>query len=423
MKREKKMPGILALLITLLLTGSAVMIYFIPDMNPFFLAFYGVLYLVLFIFRKKFPAAMISYCRIMLGLLFIYSGFTKGVDPLGTMYKVEDYYIAYGSDWALPLAIYQAFIMNAIEFILGISLILKLKPKLVTILTALMMGVFTFTTYMDAMYNVVPDCGCFGEALIISNWQTFYKNLTIDAFILVLLFSMRKSKPFFFPRVEWNMILVGALLFFGFEFYNFYNLPVIDFRAYKVGNRLVPENPEPVEYFLSYKNIETGEVKEYRSEELPWDDEEWMNNWEFDSQRVYDPNVGKGADLSFEDLEGNDVTASYIENPDPQFMLVSWTLEQFDEKHMDEILAFADSCHVDGAGFIMITASDEEEITAFRERTGFQDDVFRADDIELKTVVRANPGLVLLQDATVLGKWHGRKFPAYRDAKELYMSN
>ncbi len=423
MKRGKKMQTIVALLITLLLTGSAVMIYFIPDVNPYFLASYGVIYLLLIIYRKRLPAGMVNYCRILLGLLFIYSGFTKGVDPLGTMYKVEDYYIAYGFDWALPLAIYQSFIMNAVEFILGVSLLLKLKPKLVTILTALMMAAFTFMTYMDAMYTKVPDCGCFGEALIITNWQTFYKNLTIDGFVLVLLFSLRKSKPFFFPQVEWNMIFITALLFVGFELYNYSYLPVIDFRAYAVGNRLVPEDPEPVEYYLTYKNTETDSVQEYRSENLPWNDEEWMSKWEFVAQRVHDPNIGKGADLSFEDSDGFNVTSGYIENPDPQFMLVSWTLKEFNKKHIEKILQFADSCHSDGAGFILLTASDDEEIAAFRAETGFQDEIFRADDIELKTVVRANPGLVLLQDATVLGKWHWRKFPEYSKAKELFLNN
>jgi len=422
MKREKRMPGILALFITLLLTGSAVMVYFLPKLNIFFLVGYGLLYVLLFIYRKRFPAAMINYCRTLLGLLFIYSGFTKGVDPLGTMYKVEDYYIAYGSDWAMPMAIYQSFLLNAVEFLLGVGLLFKLKPKLVTILTALMMGVFTFTTYMDAMYNVVPDCGCFGEALILSNWQTFYKNLTIDAFVLVLLFSMRKSKPFFFPKVEWNMLIVAAVIFLGFEFYNYYNLPVVDFRDWKVGRRMVPENPQPVEYYLVYRNDSTGVEKEYRSEDLPWDDQQWMNSWEFVRQRVYDPNKGQLHDLSFEDSNGNDVTSGYVESPDPQFVMVSWTLSEFNQKAMDDILKLAEECNTYGCGFILLTSSDEDEIAAFREETGFQEEIFRADDIALKTVVRANPGLILLQDAVVLGKWHWRKIPSFEEAKTLFLN-
>jgi uncharacterized membrane protein YphA (DoxX/SURF4 family) len=422
MKREKRMPAILALLFTLFLTGSAVLIYYLPERNNYFLIFYGALYIMLFAFRKRFPAAMVNYCRTLLGLLFIYSGFVKGVDPLGTMYKVEDYYIAYGSIWAMPLAIYQSFAMNAVEFVLGVALLLKLKPKLITILTTLMMAVFTFTTYMDAMYNIVPDCGCFGESLILSNWQTFYKNLTINGFLLVLLFSMKRTSPFFFPKVEWNMMLVSALLFLGFEYYNYSYLPVVDFRAYKVGNRLIPENPEPVEYFLSYRNTQHDSVAEYRAEELPWDDEEWMSKWEFVSQRVYDPNKGKGADLAFEDLEGNDVTAGYIENPDPQFFLISWTLAEFNEKKLDDIMQFVDSCNVHGVGFVLVTASDADSIEAFREKSGFNEEVLRADDIELKTVIRSNPGLVLLQDATVIEKWHWRNFPQYSKAKKLFIN-
>jgi hypothetical protein len=163
-------------------------------------------------------------------------------------------------------------------------------------------------------------------------------------------------------------------------------------------------------------------VAEYRAEELPWDDEEWMSKWEFVSQRVYDPNKGKGADLAFEDLEGNDVTAGYIENPDPQFFLISWTLAEFNEKKLDDIMQFVDSCNVHGVGFVLVTASDADSIEAFREKSGFNEEVLRADDIELKTVIRSNPGLVLLQDATVIEKWHWRNFPQYSKAKKLFIN-
>ncbi|PIE87705.1 MAG: hypothetical protein CSA04_05625 [Bacteroidetes bacterium] len=419
MKREKKMPALLAGLMMLLLTGSAVAIYFVPGMNVFFLAFYGVLYLLLFVLGRRIPPAMIAYSRILLGLLFIYSGFVKGVDPLGTMYRVEDYYIAYGfGESVMPFAIYQSFLMNALEFVLGISLLFKLKPKLVTVLTALMMLVFTFATYMDAMYNTVPDCGCFGEALIISNWQTFYKNLTIDAFILVLLFGMRKSKPFFFPRVEWNMMVISALLFLGFEYYNYHYLPVIDFRDYKVGNRLLPENPQPVSYYLVYQNKETGEKKEYLSKDLPWDDEQWMSQWAFVEQRVDDPNPPMG--LAFEDASGNEVTDAYIASPDPLFLLISWDLEKFKTKSMEQVLQFAHSCQQEGVSFVLLTGSDEAEIASFKAKTGLDVEVFRADDIELKTVVRSNPGLVLLRDSQVLGKWPWSRLPSFHQAKTLY---
>ncbi|NCD41931.1 MAG: DoxX family protein [Bacteroidia bacterium] len=423
MMREKSMPGLLAFFLTLLLTGSAVLIYFIPQQRIGLLLFYGLLFLLLFVFRKRFPPAMIGWCRTLLGLLFIFSGLTKGVDPLGTMYKVEDYYVAYGMDWAMPLAIYQSFLMNAFEFLLGVGLLFKIMPKTISILTALMMGFFTYTTYMDAMYNLVPDCGCFGEALILSNWQTFYKNLTILGFVLVLLFSLRKSKSFFFRNVEWNILLVAGVLFFGFQLYNYRHLPVVDFRTWKTGNLMVPEQLEPITYYLTYENVETGAITELKSDDLPWQDSVWMNTWQFVSQRIVDPNLGLVHDLAFEDSEGNNITSEYIESPDPQFILVSWTLSEFNRNKIDRILQFVAQCYADGHGFILLTSSDEHEIEKFLLETGLTIEVYRADDIALKTMIRANPGLLLLQNGYVLGKWHWRDFPTYQKAEKLFQSN
>lgn len=420
MRHQKDMPALPALLLTILLTASAILIPFIQEMNVFFLIFYAVVLILLTKYRKGFPATMITYCRIILGLLFIFSGLSKGVDPLGTTYKIEDYYVAYGMDWAMPLALLQSFGMNAFEFVLGVGLLFKIKPKLITILTTLMMAVFTFTTYMDAMYNIVPDCGCFGEAITISNWQTFYKNLTIMLFLFVLLVSLRKTKSFFFPTVEWRVLLIAVVLFGGFEYYNYSHLPMVDFRDWKVGNKMVPDQQKPIDYYVTYKNLTTLEEKEFLTENLPWNDSIWMSEWTFVSQRIYDPNAGLSHDLSFEDEAGNNVTSAYIENPDPQFILVSWTLEKFNKKKLQEIKQFYAQCEELNISFIILTSSDIDEIAEFVKETGLESEIFRADDIALKTMVRANPGLLLLKNSVVLDKWHYRDIPKFERVKMKY---
>ncbi len=220
-------------------------------------------------FSKRFTLPQITISRILLGLLFIYSGFVKGVDPVGTEYRIVDYFIAFGTEWAIPLALPISIIMNTVEFVLGILLLLNIYIKITSWLVMLMMAFFTMITLNDAMYSPVPDCGCFGDALVISNWQTFYKNLVIDALLLIVFLSHNRVNRWFKLKIEWAILLVSIIGFIGFEVYNIRHLPVIDFRDWKVGNKMVNDNPLPIKYYLTYKNKGTGEEKEYLSPDYP----------------------------------------------------------------------------------------------------------------------------------------------------------
>jgi len=134
--------------------------------------------------------------RYLIGAVFIFSGFVKGVDPMGTMFRIEDYFIAYGTEWAMPLAIVISILLCTAEFVIGVLLILNVKIKIVTWLLLLMMSGFTIMTFFDALYNPVPDCGCFGDVLILTNWQTFYKNIFLIIFVFIIVSSSRLSSSF-----------------------------------------------------------------------------------------------------------------------------------------------------------------------------------------------------------------------------------
>jgi len=374
------------------------------------------------VYRKKFTVTQAHFSRILLGLLFVFSGITKGVDPVGTEYRIVDYFIAYGTEWAFPLAPALSVILNASEFVLGLMLLFNVKIRLSLWLALLMMIFFTITTINDALYNPVPDCGCFGDAFTISNWQTFYKNLLILSFLLVAFFTQNKLKPWFSIKTEYVLASLFIVSFVSFEIYNIRHLPVIDFREWKVGNRMVQNDKLPLQYFLKYRNTETGEEKEYVSPDYPYDDSVWMSKWEFVDQRVVDPNP-KITDIMLDDVAGTDVTVDIIENPDYQFMFVVYDLSKSNLADLDKIKVFSGQCEKNGYSFVMLTGSLPEEVEAFMDAWDLDLDYVLTDDIILQAMIRSNPGLVLLKDAVVMGKWHYNDFPDYREFENEFVEN
>lgn len=401
---------------------SGYMINFVEGYSLPFLSILIAGIVMAIIFRNKFTLPQIHSSRVLLGLLFIFSGIVKGVDPVGTQYRIIDYFIAYGTEWAFPLALPLSVFMNAAEFILGVMLLLNLKIRLSLWLTLLMMIFFTFTTINDALYNPVPDCGCFGDAIVLSNWQTFYKNLVILSFLMVVFFAQTKISPWFSISNEYLISIIFIVAFVSFEIYNIRHLPLFDFRDWKEGNRMAQKEKLPLQYYLKYQNIETGEEKEFLSPNYPYDDSLWMNQWKFVGQRVLDPNP-KTTDLILEDAEGNDVTVDIIENPDYQFMLIAYDLSKTNLSGIEKIKAIADDCMEQGYSFVLITSSLPEEVESFLKRQNLSIDYTLADDIILQAMIRSNPGLVLMKDAVVQKKWHFNDIPEFADFESEFVKN
>lgn len=400
---------------------SVFAIKYIEAYNLFFLLLLSVNLVLALILRKSFNKTIVGISVLLMGLLFIYSGFVKGVDPMGTKYQIIDYFIAYKTLWAKPLAMTMAVVLCAFEFILGILMLFRIRIKAVSFLVLLMMIGFTFVTLGDALFNSVPDCGCFGKAIILSNWQTFYKNLIINVFVLIVFFSRKDIKGFFYPKFETLLFGIFLIGFLSMEIYSIRHLPIIDFRTWKVGNRLIPENPKPVKYFLTYKNKKTGDVEEYLSKDLPWQDSLWLSEWEFDSQRIEDPNTGKKNDVAIEDSLGNNLTANFVENPDFQFILIAYNLSETNINAFKKINKFYKICDDKGYSFIVLTSSSQKEIAEFKKKLNFEMEFYNSDDTSLEAVIRSNPGLVILKNAYVLKKWHFNDFPEYEYVEEKFL--
>jgi uncharacterized membrane protein YphA (DoxX/SURF4 family) len=387
--------------------ASAVGIFFIPDYKLWFLIVLIVNLLVSMLFKKRYDKPALTVCRLLVGGLFIFSSFTKGVDPLGTKYKMLDYFAAYHIEWLNEAAMVLAILMILAEFLIGICLLTNVCPKIATIGGALFMLLFTAVTLFDARYDMVPDCGCFGTAVKMTNWQTFYKNLVIDAVLLPLLLNIKSIQCRLNPRLQFVIGLIYALLFTGFEIYNYRHLPVIDFMNWKVGKQMNETPSQEQQIYLIFKNKETGKTQEYLSSDYPWNDSVWMSQWEFVDQRVEGGNSFLG--FSALDEDGDDVTEMIL-NTKNLMMFTSHDMSKITDKEWDKIKDITETAGQKGYEVIWVTASPQEYVQELQANHPFVNEIYYGDELEIKTIVRFNPGLILLDEGLVVDKWSAIDF-------------
>jgi uncharacterized membrane protein YphA (DoxX/SURF4 family) len=359
-----------------------------------------------------------TFSRILVGLVLIFSGFVKGVDPLGTAYKITDYFEAYHMIWASPLSLYLSILLCAFEFVLGVLLVINVKMKQVAWLVLLLMSFFTAVTFYDALYSPVPDCGCFGDAIVLTNWETFYKNLVLMVFVLIVFLGRNKIKAYFTTIKEFSIIGIVSLLFIWFSVYNYRNLPLINFRPWKVGNKMMSDNPQPSKFYLVYKNKQSGETKEYLSNELPWQDTVWVANWEYVSTREDNPNKSLLGAFAISDSAGTDMTEHFVRNPEFQFFIASYNIKEATKEAFEKLNPFIEKANSKRISIIILTGSSPQDIAEFKKLFPKMNyEIFTSDDIALKAMIRSNPGLVLLKNAVVLGQWHWRNIPDFDEVE------
>ena len=385
----------------------AVGIFFIPSFSLWFLIVLLVNVMYSVVARKHYSKKALTVCRILVGCLFIFSSFTKGVDPLGTKYKMLDYLAAYHLEWLNWAAMVMAVLMILAEFMIGICLLTNVYPKIAVILGGAFMLMFTTMTLFDALFDMVPDCGCFGTAVKMTNWQTFYKNLVIDAVLLPMILRLKEMKSHLQICLQFFFGLGFALAFLGFELYNYRHLPVIDFMNWKVGKQMNVQPNQEQQIYLTFRNKETGKTQEYLSPNYPWTDSVWMSQWEFVDQRV----EGGASYLGFSalDQDGEDVT-DMILTTEKLLMFTSHELDRITEKEWKMIQKITEKAEPAGYYVVWITASTPEEVAEYQEKYHCMDEVYYGDELEIKTIVRYNPGLILLDEGLVVDKWSAVDF-------------
>jgi uncharacterized membrane protein YphA (DoxX/SURF4 family) len=364
---------------------------------------------------KKF---WMTFSRLLVGAVFIFSGFVKGVDPLGTAYKFGDYFAAYGTDWANAFALFLSISLCALEFAIGVALFFNLRMKITAWALLVIMMFFTILTFFDAIYAPVPDCGCFGDAIKLTNWETFYKNLVLMIFVIII-FRNRTSFKSVFSDLTHNILLVLVSgLFIYFSVYNYRHLPMIDFRVWKVGNKMTADADSEMRVYVKYRNTVTGEIREYLSPDFPWNDPAWLAEWEFFDQRTESDSEPVAHNLKAEDEFQNDFTP-YILESNEMFVVVAYDIGKASQKGLTRTAEIEKMLTEAGYTVVLITSSLPEEVDAFQKKYDSAFEVFYADDVVLKTMIRSNPGLVLFHQGYVAGKWHHNDFPDLNEIKQV----
>lgn len=348
--------------------------------------------------------------RFILGIVFIYSGFVKAVDPWGFQFKLEDYFIAFAWESLMPAALIMGILLSAAEFLIGMAFLLGIKPKLSTWSALLFMILFTPITLYLAITNVVPDCGCFGDALILTNWETFYKNLIIIVLTAFVFLYRKKFGHYMKCKLEWIPVIILAIGILFVSYYGLRHLPLMDFLAYEQGMSMKPDPTQKDLYFVNYKDNRTGNITEYPADDFPWEDSVWMANNEFVSQRVIKAEAPQYL-IYIVDEENVEQTDAVMLNPDFQFLLVSYDLNKVSENAFDKIKEFAAECESSELAFAGLTATPYDETEIIRHDNQLAISFYYVDDIELKMFVRANPGFVLMKDGSILKKWAWRDLP------------
>lgn len=360
---------------------------------------------------------LLPVARYVVGILFIISGLIKVNDPVGTQIKLEEYFDVFASDISgvfhvfVPWALFLSVFLSVLEVVLGVALLARFKMRITTTVLLVMIVFFTFLTFYSAYFNKVTDCGCFGDALKLTPWQSFYKDLVLLVLILYLFLNRKKFDTAGTGTVSFSGLAVGitAILCTGLAWYAIAHLPYIDFRAYKEGNNIgqLMEPSEPFRY--SYVMMKEG--KEYEFEQYPAATE----GYEYKEIKLLNPEAqpvitdfgvwNKEGDISEEVLQGN------------KLLVVIHTVEKTNEESLAAIKQLAAALG-DEVETLVVTSSDEASFDAFRHENQLAIPYYFGDATLLKTMIRSNPGLILLQDGTVVKKWHYNDVPEAAALKE-----
>lgn len=359
-----------------------------------------------------------DFLRILLGITFIFSGFVKGIDPLGTTYKFTDYFNAFGTEWATAFSFTLAILQAIAEFGIGVALLLNYRTKLFSWFSLIFMVFFLPLTLWIALKNPVTDCGCFGDALILTNWETFYKNVVLTAIAVLVFIYRNEYKNRVNIRFQHSYMGLIMILFGVTMYYSYNHLPIIDFRPYKISTNIIegmeiPADAPQDEYKTTfvYKSKNTGEEKEFDETNYPWQD---TDNWQYVSSESKLVKEGYHApihDFTIENEYGEDIKDFYLLDPNYTFILVAYNLDKYKAENQDAINTLAQEALNRGMNFFCLTASTEDLINEFKEEYLPPYEFFACDEITLKTIIRSTPGLVLTKDGTIIDKWHWRDIP------------
>lgn len=358
----------------------------------------------------------VNLCRFILSIVLVFSGFVKAVDPLGSTYKIQDYVEAFGLGSFCPdfLPLFLAVFLAVFEFSIGVCLFFGIRKKSTTALTFLMLLFLTPLTLYLAIDDPVSDCGCFGDALVLTNWQTFGKNVVLLIAATSCLAWKERILRFVSEKTQWLIALYAVAFGLSLSIYCYRNLPILDFRPYRIGTSIPKGMEIPVgakksvyeNFFILEKN---GVKNEFTLENYPDSTWKFIDSRSVLKEKGYEPPIH---DFSITEMKtGEDITEKILHDKGYTFLLIANRIEEADDNDIDLINEIYDYSVENGYAFYCLTSSLDKQVEQWRGKTGAEYPFCFSDNITLKTIIRSNPGLVLLKNGVVLNKWHHSNLP------------
>lgn len=369
---------------------------------------------------QKLRITVVNVCRFVLAATFIFSGYVKAIDPLGTLYKLKDYAAAMSLNGLLPdwMLVGVAIALGALEFALGVFMLFAVRRHVVSRIMLAFMTAMTVLTLWIFVADPVKDCGCFGDALKLTNGETLLKNIVLIACAALVAWRPVDMARFISRSNQWIVRYYTVAYIVITSIYCLYTLPIFDFRPYHVGMNIkqgmeIPEGAEQPEFESTFLLRKNGETREFTLDNYPDSTWEYVDTRTVQTKKGYEPPIHDFALTSCD--TGEDITEQVLTKKGYTFLLVSPRLAVADDSNFGDIDQIYEYAEENGADFYCVTASANDEIERWRDLTGAEYQFCNADETTLKTMIRSNPGLMLLKDGTIIDKWSHNALPQTDD--------
>lgn len=339
---------------------------------------------------------MRTLARLIFGLTFILSGFFKFVDPVGTSLIVKEYLEIFHLAFMTPVSVWIGIAMASAEFVLGASVILGLRMRIVSTISLIFISFFTLLTLYLALFNPIKDCGCFGEAIHLSNWQTFEKNIVLLACCLGFFFQRKKVEPIAPAIVEWALIAVFATIALSISIHSYNALPYHDFTAYKIGTDLNNLSSGAAQYETTFIYSKDGQTERFKIDNLP--DESWTFV-DSETELISGSTEMAQIDLALSDTDGNYWTEELFSKENLAAIII-WNPESISNEQMEDMERFGQKAKANGVESVIFNVEGESELDM---------ESYLADRKALMTLNRSNGGVVFFHKGIITEKWPSQK--------------
>ena len=361
--------------------------------------------------NERWCQLLTTLMRLTVGGVFVFSGFTKAIDPWGTCYKITDYLLALGMERWDNMALFVAVALATLEFMLGIFIVVGAYRRSAPIQALILLLFMTPLTLWLAVTGAVPDCGCFGDALHLSNWATFGKNVLLLLGVIYLLCFNRSLRGIYGPAVHWMVAAVSFATVMTIAYFGYFKQPLIDYRPYPEGTRLISaasaDTDESEDDFI-FIYSKDGEEHEFTIDSLPDEADGWEYVTRYHARRPQGKVIVQDGShknsIAILDLDGNDITIDVLGDNRRTVLLLFPDLPQVGVVNSYDLNELTDAALVAGASVIGLTPATAQQIVAWKDLSMASYPIYNMDDSELKMLARGNPAVVYIEDGIIMWK-------------------